>query len=212
MFDEVHHLRNKSVGNDAATELSQRSSGTLCLTATPIITKLAVRTHARARGAFSDEMKQNLLHIGRIMKIPDCEAALLAGYEAEINTTLRKAQTADKQTLGETDADELKRARKKLFKGETSVTDPLAVSQYDQATLKIIDEIQGWFKNLIIRRTIWSRDPDGKPIWAADDPIEQILTLNLTPEEINIVNGEATESLEDKTLGWKKVRSSFARH
>lgn len=140
------------------------------------------------------------------MKIAECEGALDSNYVNDMNAKLRQAQATDRQNMGETTVEELKRARKKLLTGETDVTDPFAVSEYDKATLEIIGEIQSYFKNLIVRRTIWSRDPDGNPIWKAEDPIEQIIMLTLSPEEEKIVNKQAAKHLTDKTLGWKKVR------
>lgn len=137
------------------------------------------------------------------MKIVECESASVPDYES----TVRKAQATDRAALGNADAEEIKRARTQLLDGGVELDDTGLTSAHDMAIKEILEQFQGWFKNYIIRRTIWSKDPDGKPIWAAEDPQEVLITLNLSQHELEVIEKQAETLMKDRTLGWQKVRN-----
>ena len=140
------------------------------------------------------------------MKIPQCELASSQSYRSKMTQAVK----TDRATIKGVDDDEIQRARAKIFNGVTKPPDHVSVNEQDKATMHCLAEFQDWFKGRVIRRTVLSKDPSGKPTWGAEPPVEKMITLNLMKHERDVIENQAATFLKDRDLGWQHV-SNFPR-
>jgi hypothetical protein len=120
---------------------------------------------------------------------------------------LGKAKRADKARQKEEGLPSIDRAR--AATGEKLA----AASEVEIKTRELITQAQELFKGCAMRRTIFSKDNTGKPLWKAKDPVEVVLYLKLLEHERDALATLVDSSAEGTLDGFEEVSSfSTIRH
>ena len=199
VHDEIHHARNSGFRNSAAIALANKSHAVLGLSATPVITRVTVRLvhdtkHIRANNVAS----QDLVYIGRILKIDGCREADLRALHRQLNS----ARAADRSALRGT-AHKVDQLSRQVYGGPGRLANPSG--NHDLAAMLILGDVHTWYKGRAYRRTISSTDNLGNPIWGGIPPREQMITLIVNATERAVLDQEAEEFINDRTVGWQPV-------
>ena len=119
-------------------------------------------------------MSQDLFFIGTVLQIPRC-------LETSVKELRRGIKIKRPRAAGVEEV-----AQPKLLR-RGAAQSVVEEEELDSATLDLLQTMQEMMKGHVFGRTIDTPDSEGKPVWEADDPINQIILLTLTNEEMAAV-------------------------
>lgn len=207
-FDEIHEFRGPQArGFIGAVALARSASLVIGCTATPIVSQPRVSLSA-AVWTSSLICFQDLINIGRILRIPECSDAQGRTKELDFNRRLRGAQ---KQITKE-DKRESALALATALRANTSV-DQIGLSSR-HTTLKavryeMVKAMQAILGPIMIRRTLRSTRWDGSKI-NPNLPDKSVVNfcVKLTSHEHGLLNGElgiVGQSLEGQVFDFEVI-------
>ena|SRR5688572_23780879 len=104
-----------------------------------------------------------------------------------------------KEALGEEKDDEnrIRQARKELPEGYSPIDTKPEDDPILQAQLSIVNRLRGHFKGLILRRTIQSKDFEGRTLIDLPPCHSVYLVLTLTKDEMDVIR-KRNEEIKDR--------------
>jgi hypothetical protein len=174
--DEAHDLRNRGKKFWSAFFIHERSEFTVSMTATPCITR-----------------PQDLWNLGRCMRLE----GFGSDHDGEADDMERELRSA----AGKDRRDMKKNGKSNAANMPTAQVEAATVvgMAYHEKMMKWICVIRQKFTGNVIRRTLQSKDNEGRPISRLDPYVENKIVIKLYPHEMANLDDLAKDMVQDGT-------------